>query len=305
MLMTDDATEDKFETGSFMMQKTGLVDYKLNDKEVRFTDVAVMPEKRGKAATPTTVQREHVHKSIAGQEDAGQEGYDDHVAKANPDKGDEATQIPDMEILTKPRKPPDAGCTEPMMIGPGLLQTSLMVMLLTLIMALQCPTGGPDDILRFNKSVVGSGGDICVEVQVDDQGDDHVRAPFDEGGSMTRAVHDDVPVGGNIHVQAPVDEGGGAVLVLIDVSAVLTMNGADKVLVPVVDNGGAAQVLVAEGGGAVPVPVDDKGGAVHDRVPVEDSGGDVPIHTDGGGHVCVKAHIDEGGVLLKSLREEP
>ena len=225
-----------------------------------------------KAATPTTVQREHVHKSIAGQEDAGQEGYDDHVAKANPDKGDEATQIPDMEILTKPRKPPDAGCTEPMMIGPGLLQTSLMVMLLTLIMALQCPTGGPDDILRFNKSVVGSGGDICVEVQVDDQGDDHVRAPFDEGGGMTRAVHDDVPVGGNIHVQAPVDEGWGAVLVLIDVSAVLTMNGEGGVTEQVqrdeeedvteyVDNASTAQD---------PVPVDEGGGADKVLVPVVD-----------------------------------
>ena len=40
---------------------------------------------------------------------------------------------------------------------------------------------------------------------------------------MTKAVHDEVPVGGDIHVQAPVDEGGGAVIVLVDMRAVVTM----------------------------------------------------------------------------------
>ena len=63
-----------------MTQKTGLVDNKLDDEGVRFTDVTNMPEKRGKAETTTIVQREHVHKAIAGQEVADQDGGNDHAA---------------------------------------------------------------------------------------------------------------------------------------------------------------------------------------------------------------------------------
>ena len=63
-----------------MPPKTGLVEYKRNDGGVRFTDIANMPEKRGKAVTMTTVQREHVHKAIAGQEVADQDGGNDHAA---------------------------------------------------------------------------------------------------------------------------------------------------------------------------------------------------------------------------------
>jgi hypothetical protein len=76
-----------------------------------------MPEKRGKAETPTTVQREHVPEAIAGQDDADQEGRDDHVAKANPDNGDEATKLLDVEIQTRPKKPMI------MVFGPVLMNT--------------------------------------------------------------------------------------------------------------------------------------------------------------------------------------
>ena len=89
-----------------------------------------MPEKRGKAETPTTVKREHVHKAIAGQEDADQEGRDDHVAKANPVNGDEATKLPDVEIQTRPKKPPDAGYLKQKRVGPGLLKTGILLMLM-------------------------------------------------------------------------------------------------------------------------------------------------------------------------------
>jgi hypothetical protein len=79
-------------------------------------------------ANRTTAQREHVHEAIAGQEDADQ-GRDDRVSVANQDKGDGATKISDVEKLTRPRKPPDAGCTKLKMIHPGLLKTCLMVIL--------------------------------------------------------------------------------------------------------------------------------------------------------------------------------
>ena len=53
------------------------------------------------------------------------------------------------------------------------------------------------------------------------------------------------------YVQAPVDEGGGAVLVLVDVRAVATMNdergGAVQVLVTVDESGGAGQDHNEEG----------------------------------------------------------
>ena len=61
------------------MQKSALVDYKLDDGGDRFTDVADMPEKRGKAETPSTAQREHVHEAIAWQKDANQEGRDEPI----------------------------------------------------------------------------------------------------------------------------------------------------------------------------------------------------------------------------------
>ena len=43
------------------------------------------------------------------------------------------------------------------------------------------PTGGRDNILRFEKPV-DSGADVCVQVQVDDRGDDAV--PVDDSGGL-------------------------------------------------------------------------------------------------------------------------
>ena len=109
---------------------------------LKFIDVADMSEKMGNA-------EEHVHEAIADQED--------HVAATSRDEGDGATKLPDVEIMTRPRKPPEAGYTKLNMVGPGLLKTGLMVMLLMLVYIKTelCPMGGRVNILRFEKSVVG------------------------------------------------------------------------------------------------------------------------------------------------------
>ena len=138
-----DATKDEFEAGSVMTQKTGLIDYKLDDGGVRFTDVTNMPEKKEKAETSTTVHREHVPEAIAGQDDADQEGRDDHVAKANPDNGDEATKLTDVDIQTRPKKPPDAGYLKLKRVGPGLLKTGILLMHIMLMMNPMIIVSGP------------------------------------------------------------------------------------------------------------------------------------------------------------------
>jgi hypothetical protein len=54
-----------------MTPKTGLVEDKSDDGGAKFIDVADMSEKREKAKT---LCRESIHKAVAGQEDADQEG---------------------------------------------------------------------------------------------------------------------------------------------------------------------------------------------------------------------------------------
>ena len=197
----------------------------------RFIDDADMSVKREKAETQITVQIEHVHEAVAGQEDADQDSHDDHAATASQDRGDGTTKVPDEGIQTRPKKPPDAGCLKLKRVGPGLLKNGiqlihLMLMLYPMIMKSGpvlmntngddnelhdieyefvytegdtmgdvgvvymktelCPTRGRDNILRFKKPVVGKityadqwngmtkpvdgGGDVSVQVQVDDQG---------------------------------------------------------------------------------------------------------------------------------------
>ena len=51
--------------------------------------------KEGETETLTTVQRERVDEAAAGQEDADQEGRDDHVDKASQDKGVGAARVPE------------------------------------------------------------------------------------------------------------------------------------------------------------------------------------------------------------------
>ena len=108
---------------------------------------------------------------------------------------------------------------------------------------------------------------------------------------MTKTVHGEVTVGGDSHVQATVDEGGGAVLVLIDGRAVVTIDGEsgenDQVqrevkedVTKYIDSDNIAQV-------PVPVTVDEGGGAVQVIVPVDDSGGAAPVLSDDGGDVRV------------------
>ena len=80
------------------------------------------------------MQREHVHEAAAGQEDADQEGCDDHVDKASQDKGDGAARVPDVGTQTRPRKPPDVVCIKLKKIAPGLLRTGILMMLLMLVM---------------------------------------------------------------------------------------------------------------------------------------------------------------------------
>jgi hypothetical protein len=78
------------------------------DESVMFAVVADMSEKREKAKI--TVQKEHVHEAVAGQENADQDGRDDCAAATSRDRGDGAANAPDEGTQTRPRKPPNAGC---------------------------------------------------------------------------------------------------------------------------------------------------------------------------------------------------
>ena len=126
-----------------MTPETGSAEDKSDDRGDRFIDVADMSVKREKAETPTTVQREHVPEAIAGQDDVDQEGRDDHVAKANPDNGDEATKLTDVDIQTRPKKPPDAGYLKLERVGPGLLKTGILLMHIMLMMNPMIIVSGP------------------------------------------------------------------------------------------------------------------------------------------------------------------
>jgi FtsZ-interacting cell division protein ZipA len=61
-----------------------------------------------RAETPTTLQRKRVHEAPAMQHNADQEGYDEHDAATGEDQVDDvedATQAPEVERQTRPRKP--------------------------------------------------------------------------------------------------------------------------------------------------------------------------------------------------------
>ena len=205
-----------------MSQKTSLGDFKLDDGGVRLTDVTKMPEKRGKAETPTIVQREYVHKAIAGQEATDPDGSDDRAAAASRDGGDEVVKFPDEGIQKRPKKPPDDGCFQMKRVGLGMLKTGIILMHLLFMMEPMiiiagpvvmnnyvgdfelhasekafvnteenimcdtgvvdmktelCPTGGRDNILRYDKSVDG-GGDAHV----------HISDKYDHGVDVMRGI---------------------------------------------------------------------------------------------------------------------
>ena len=122
-----DTTEDEFQAGSFMTLKIG----------------SDMSEKREKAETLISVQTEHVHEAVTGQEDADQDGHDDHPATATRDKGDGAENFPDEEIQTRPKKPPDTGCEKLKRIIPGLLKTGILLVNLMLTLYPMIMMSGP------------------------------------------------------------------------------------------------------------------------------------------------------------------
>ena len=102
-----------------------------------------MSEKREEAEPSITVQAEHVHETVAGQEDADQDGHDDHAATATREKGDGAEKIPDEGIQTRPRKPPDTGCLKLKRVNPGLLKTDILLIHLMLMMYPMIMISGP------------------------------------------------------------------------------------------------------------------------------------------------------------------
>ena len=120
-------TEDKFKAGSFMKPKTG----------------SDMSEKREEAEPPITVQTENVHDAVAGQENADQDGHDDHAVTATRDQGDGAENIPYEEIQTRPRKPSDTECLKLKKINPGLLMTGILLIRLMLMMNPMIMISGP------------------------------------------------------------------------------------------------------------------------------------------------------------------
>ena len=82
-----------------------------------------------RAETPTILQRKRVHEAAAVQHNAVQEGCDEHDAAAGQDQVDDvenATQVPEVERQTRPRKPPDAGCLKLKKIGPVMLKAGFM-----------------------------------------------------------------------------------------------------------------------------------------------------------------------------------
>ena len=56
------------------------------------------------------------------------------TATVSRNRGDGAAKVSDEGIKTRPKKPPDAGCTKLKIIDPGLLNTGLMVILLMLML---------------------------------------------------------------------------------------------------------------------------------------------------------------------------
>ena len=113
------------------------VEDKSSDKGEEFFDVADVSMMNKRAETQTILQSKHVHEAHAVQHNADQEGCDEHDAAAGQDRVDDfedATQVPEVERQTRPRKPPDAGCLKLKKFGPVLLKTGFMLTLLMLMM---------------------------------------------------------------------------------------------------------------------------------------------------------------------------
>jgi hypothetical protein len=220
-----------------MTQKTGLVDNKLDDEGVRFTDVTNMPEKRGKAETPTIVQREHVHKAIAGQEVADQDGGNDHAAAVSRDRGNGAAKFPDEGIQERPKKPPDAGCIKLKRVGPGMMKTGILLIHLLLMLDPMIMISGPvlmniyvgdgelhaseKEFVYTEGNIMDGGGNVAVPVNdsggtapIKADGGIDVQDLFAEGGDVHTRLHLDDE--GAVPVRVPVDDSGGAAPVLSD-----------------------------------------------------------------------------------------
>ena len=207
-----------------------------------------------------------------------------------------------------------------------------------------CPTGGRENILRFDKSV-DAAGDNSVPVDGGSDARAHIPDRDGRGDDIQKQVQDNeeqenvkdlVAEKGAVHDQVPVDEGGGKTKapqdeVNLDKEVDVADQGAVNVEVPgsnggsdaevpervdttQVDNGGAVRDTVEEGGGAVPIKVDDTGGADNVRVPIAAGGGDGPVHPDGGSvmteaadggdYVRVQVLIDDGGGTASVEAEE-
>ena len=120
------------------------------------------------------------------------------------------------EIQPRPKKPPDTGCIILERINPGVLR----------------PTGGFENILRFDKNV-----DSGDDVQVPD--DRRVAEKVTEGAdTITVPIND----GDSIHEQTPIDEEGGAAKADVDT------DDDGEVMDKHVDKGGIVWNLVAEDG---------------------------------------------------------
>jgi hypothetical protein len=163
-----------------------------------------------------------------------------------------------------------------------------------------CPTGGLDNILRFEKTFDG-GGDAYVLVKVDEKDVDIV--PIDDSGGAEPIRADDQ---GDVRTRVQVEEGGGAVPVQVD-----DRGGADHVRVQIAADGGDGTVHTdggdvmaeaADGGGRVHVPIYGGSGAASDQAEERQ---DVNQNIADVGDVHDHTHIDEGGgAVLVTERED-
>ena len=155
-----------------------------------------------------------------------------------------------------------------------------------------CPTGGLDNILRFEKTF-------------DSGGDAHVPAHIDEGGGAAEVPEgaDTAQVDNGGAARVPVEEGGGAVPVPVD-----DRGGTDQVRVPITDGGGDGPVHT-DGGGVMAEAVHG-GGHVRVQAHTDEGGGAVQVtkrgdvtkdnENCGGEHVQVPAvEAPEGADMAK------
>jgi hypothetical protein len=172
---------------------------------------------------------ENRHKDVAGQEDADQDIHEDHADTTTRDKGDGAENIPVEEIQPRPRKPPDTGCIILERINPGVL----------------CPTGGLENILRFDKNVNGG---------------DHANAASDQA-EEEEDVNKNIAAIVDVNVHTHIDEGGGAGQVNMTNVGTDLSTGDDHVHTHIDEGGGAFQVTEHRA-----VTKYDVGGVIHDCV---------------------------------------